>query len=86
MSEPWPTPSPPVRRLLRRGAELALQPRPEWVADVDAAALAGTRMEAIAADPVLAEGIRRTSTANLLHWAAANVKSPPKFVIAPPEA
>ncbi len=78
MNEPWPTPSPAVRRLLRRGAELALRPRPEWT--LDAAALAGTRMEAIAADPVLAEGVRRTTTANLLHWAAANVRSPGRRV------
>lgn len=80
MTEPWPTPSPPVRRLLRQAAELALRPRPEWTADIDAAALAGTRMEVIAADPVLAEGIRRTTTANLLHWAAANVKAPGRRV------
>lgn len=80
MTEPWPAPSPPVRRLLRQAAELALRPRPEWTADIDAAALAGTRMEVIAADPVLAEGIRRTTTANLLHWAAANVKAPGRRV------
>ncbi|AIY19316.1 PucR family transcriptional regulator [Pimelobacter simplex] len=72
----WPSSSPQVRELIRQGAEIALRLRPEWVAEIDSAALASPGMEAIAADPVLAEGIRRNTLANLRHWAAANVQAP----------
>lgn len=80
MDDPWPSPSRHVRDLIRRGAEQALHPHPDWVAEIDAAALSSTRMEAVAADPVLAQSIRRTTMANLLHWAAANVQSPGRRV------
>lgn len=72
----WPTPSPAVRELFRRGAELALDPRAEWVAELHTAALSGSGMRPVAEDPVLAEGARRANRANLLRWAAANVQRP----------
>ncbi|KGH45062.1 transcriptional regulator [Modestobacter caceresii] len=72
----WPTPSPAVRELFRRGAELALDPRAEWVAELHTAALSGSGMRPVAEDPVLAEGARRANRANLLRWAAANVERP----------
>ncbi|MFE5511576.1 PucR family transcriptional regulator [Streptomyces sp. NPDC056529] len=72
----WKPPSPRVRELIRRGAEIALDPRPEWLAELDAATLAGQAQQAVAADPVLAAGMRRTNRSNLLFWAASNVRAP----------
>ena len=76
MTASWPSPSPTVRELFRRGAEVALDPRADWVADVHTAALSGAGMRAVAEDPVLAASVRRANLANLLHWAAANVQRP----------
>ncbi|MFJ5230840.1 PucR family transcriptional regulator [Kitasatospora sp. NPDC088391] len=72
----WPPPSPRVRELIRRGAELALTPPAEWLAELDAAVLTGESRQQIAADPVLAAGTRRTNRSNLLFWAASNVRAP----------
>ncbi|MCK2215670.1 PucR family transcriptional regulator [Actinomadura sp. ATCC 31491] len=74
--QPWPPPSPRVRELIRRGAELALTPPAAWLAELDAATLTGAARRQIAADPVLAAGTRRINRANLLVWAAANVRAP----------
>ncbi len=76
VSDDWPAVSPPVRELFRRGAEVALDPRAAWVEEVHAAALGGSRMRPVAEDPVLAAATRRSTLANLLHWAAANVQHP----------
>jgi DNA-binding PucR family transcriptional regulator len=65
-----------VRELIRQGAEMALRPRAEWLAELDEATLAGEAMQQIATDPVLAAGTRRTNRSNLLFWAAANVRAP----------
>ena len=72
----WNPPSARVRELIRQGAEIALNPRPEWLAELDAATLAAEARQQIAADPVLAAGTRRTNRSNLLFWAAANVRAP----------
>ncbi|MFF0200864.1 PucR family transcriptional regulator [Streptomyces sp. NPDC005017] len=72
----WSAPSPRIRSLIRQGAEIALNPRPEWLAELDAATLAGETRKPIAADPVLSAGMRRANRANLLQWAAANVSAP----------
>ncbi|WP_328471133.1 PucR family transcriptional regulator [Actinoplanes sp. NBC_00393] len=72
----WELPSKPVRELIRRGAEIVLNPAPSWLAELDEAVLAGSNMQAIAADPVLAAGTRRTNRANLATWAAANINDP----------
>jgi DNA-binding PucR family transcriptional regulator len=72
----WPLPSARVQDLIRQGAEIALNPRPEWLAELDEATLAGEARKQIAADPVLAAGTRRTNRSNLVFWAAANVRSP----------
>ncbi|GAA3392910.1 PucR family transcriptional regulator [Cryptosporangium minutisporangium] len=69
-------PSTRVRELIRRGAEIALHPPGAWIEELYAAALGGERMRAIAEDPVLSEGARRTNVANVLHWAAANLQRP----------
>ncbi|MEW9549772.1 PucR family transcriptional regulator [Nonomuraea sp. NPDC050783] len=72
----WRAPSPRVRELIRRGAEIALNPPAEWLAELDAATLTGAARRQIAADPVLAAGTRRINRSNLLFWAAANVRAP----------
>ncbi|WP_245177344.1 PucR family transcriptional regulator [Geodermatophilus sp. DF01-2] len=69
-----------MRELFRRGAEVALDPRAEWVEELHAAALGGQRMRPVAEDPVLAAATRRANLANLLHWAAANVQHPGRRV------
>lgn len=79
-SQDWPELSPRVRELFRRGAEIALDPRADWVAELHEASLGGERMRPVADDPVLAEGTRRTNLANLMHWAASNVQRPGRRV------
>lgn len=76
MSEPWPSVSPAVRELIRRGASLIIDPPPEWVELLHEAALGGARMKAIADDPVLAAGTRQTNLANTMRWAHHNVLHP----------
>ncbi|RRO14205.1 PucR family transcriptional regulator [Saccharopolyspora rhizosphaerae] len=76
----WPRPSPRVRELFRRGAEIALNPHAEWVEELHAAALGGARVRLVAEDPALAAATRRANLANLLHWAAANVQDPGRRV------
>jgi DNA-binding PucR family transcriptional regulator len=77
---PWPRLSPQVAELFRRGAEIALDPRADWIEELHAAALGGDRMRPVAADPVLAEATKRANLANLLHWAAQNVRHPGRRV------
>ncbi|MFT4044656.1 MAG: helix-turn-helix domain-containing protein [Gordonia sp. (in: high G+C Gram-positive bacteria)] len=76
MRDAWPTPSPQVKDLIRRAATLISDPAPEWVDQLHAAALGGIRMKAVADDPVLAEGTRRTNLANALRWARHNIAHP----------
>lgn len=73
---PWPLPSPRVRELIRRGAEIALHPPDDWLDELDEATLSGSSRQQIADDPVLAAATRRTNRSNLLHWAAANLHAP----------
>ena len=72
----WDLPSPRVRELIRRGAELALHPPEDWLEELDEATLAGPIRRQVADDPVLAAATRRTNRSNLRHWAAANVRAP----------
>ena len=72
-SEP---PSDRVRELMRRGAQLVLNPPAAWLAELDAATLQGPLHAQIAEDPVLAAATRRANRSNLLFWAAANVQRP----------
>lgn len=71
----WERPSPRVAGLIRTGAQLLLDAREEVFAEVDAAVLADPE-DPIAADPTLAEAVRRNNHANLVHWASANVQDP----------
>jgi DNA-binding PucR family transcriptional regulator len=72
----WQTPSARAQELIRAGAEVALNPPAEWLAELDAATLATDTMRAIAEDPVLNAATRRTNRSNLLFWAAANLRAP----------
>jgi DNA-binding PucR family transcriptional regulator len=80
VADGWPIPSARIRELIRRGAEVALNPLPEWTAKMDAAIFSSDRMREIAEDPVLREGSRRSNVANVLHWATANVRHPGRRV------
>ncbi|PRY44478.1 PucR family transcriptional regulator [Umezawaea tangerina] len=73
---PWPRPPAHIRELIRRGAEIALNPPREWLDELDEATLAGESRRAVAADPVLNAATRQTNRSNLLFWAAANVGDP----------
>lgn len=72
----WDPPSPSVRELIRRAAEIALHPPAEWLEELDAATLSGRGRQQIAGDPVLAAAIRRTNRSNLLSWTTANLRAP----------
>ncbi|WP_409426717.1 PucR family transcriptional regulator [Mycobacterium sp. SMC-11] len=72
----WARPSEPVRELIRHGAQLMISAPPESLEELHEATLSAVYTQAMASDPVLAEGIRRSNRANLLHWAAANVSHP----------
>ena len=79
-NDQWPRLSAAGQQLFRRGAEIALDPRGEWLEELHAASLSGHRMRPIAEDPVLAAATRRANLANLRHWAAANVSDPGRRV------
>lgn len=76
MDRQWPVVSPRIRDLIRIGAELILDPPKEWIDELHEASLSGARMRAVAEDPVLAEGTRRTNWANTMRWASHNVDHP----------
>jgi DNA-binding PucR family transcriptional regulator len=78
----WEPPSQQVQELIRRGAEIVVKLPQEWLDEMNAATLASEYMRTIAGDPVLAEAIRRSNRANLLHWAAANISHPGEPVAA----
>ena len=69
-------PSERVRELIRRGAELVLNAQAEWLDELDQATLSAANVQELADDPVLNAATRRSTRANLLHWAAANVGDP----------
>ncbi len=72
----WERPSDRVRALLRQGAEIVVDAPQQWLEEIDEATLSATDMQVVADDPVLREATRRTNRANLLFWAAANVRDP----------
>src|SRR6185312_4093223 len=55
----WETPSVRVRELIRKGAQIVLDPPVAWLAELDEATLAGAHRAVIAQDPVLAAGRAR---------------------------
>lgn len=76
----WPECPPDIADLFRRGAEIVLDPRPEWVETLHAASLSGERMRPIAEDPVLAAAVKQANLANIRHWAASNLRRPGRRV------
>lgn len=70
----WKRPSEPVRELIRQCAQITVNPRAEWLEELDAEVLAAS--PAIAADPELAGAVSRSNRANLYFWGAANVRDP----------
>ncbi|KUN92527.1 PucR family transcriptional regulator [Streptomyces caeruleatus] len=76
MSDDWEMPSAAAQEIIRRGAEQALDPRPEWLPELNEAVLTNERLAETLSDPVLAERMRSSNLSNLLHWAAANVQRP----------
>jgi DNA-binding PucR family transcriptional regulator len=69
-------PSEPVRELMRRGAKMVLDAPSGWLDELDEAILSSPQLRTIADDPVLADSFRRANRANVLAWAAANVRDP----------
>ena len=72
----WERPSDRIRELIRHGAELVLNAQSEWLEEMDQATLSVANVQELADDPVLNAATRRSTRANLLHWAAANVSDP----------
>lgn len=72
----WDDPSPRTRELIRRAAETAVSSPEEWVGPVHEATLTAPSTAEIAADPALADAIRRANFDNLFAWATANVRAP----------
>ncbi len=71
---PWQRPSSRIRELIREGARRALNAGPEWIEELDRETVSAN--PTIANDPVLAKVVKRVNRANLVHWAAANVRHP----------
>lgn len=69
-------PSERVCELFRQGAQAIVNAPPQVLEDLHEATLSAVYTRALAEDPVLAEGIRRSNRSNLLHWAAANLSHP----------
>lgn len=70
----WAKPSPPVRELIRRCAQIVVNARPEWLQELDDAVLNAN--PAIGSDPELAAAVSRSNRANLFFWGTANVRDP----------
>lgn len=78
----WERPSERVCELIRQTAQALVSAPPEALDELHEATLSAAYTQAIASDPVLAEGIRRSNRSNLMHWAAANLSHPGEPVAA----
>lgn len=78
----WERPSERVCELIRQTAQVMVSVPPEALDELHEATLSAVYTQAIASDPVLAEGIRRSNRSNLMHWAAANLSHPGEPVAA----
>ncbi|MDT5068983.1 MAG: hypothetical protein QOK02_5138, partial [Mycobacterium sp.] len=73
-SMPWKRPSEPVRELIRQCAQITVNPRAEWLDELDAEVLSAC--PTIAGDPELAAAVSRSNRANMYFWGTANVRDP----------
>jgi DNA-binding PucR family transcriptional regulator len=73
-SMPWKRPSEPVRELIRQCAQITVNPRAEWLDELDAEVLSAS--PTIAGDPELAAAVSRSNRANMYFWGTANVRDP----------
>lgn len=80
MSDDWPIPSPQVAALIVEGVTQVITPRPEWLAELNAAALRAVRLDEIAQDPTMLQVILTINEANLAQWARSNAEAPGKRV------
>ncbi|OBF98014.1 PucR family transcriptional regulator [Mycolicibacter sinensis] len=78
----WERPSERVCELIQQTAQVMVSAPPEALDELHEATLSAVYTQAIASDPVLAEGIRRSNRSNLMHWAAANLSHPGEPVAA----
>lgn len=74
--ESWAEPSDRARVLIRQAADIAVQSPERWVDAVHDATLSAPSTAEIAADPALADALRRANFDNLYAWATANVRAP----------
>ncbi|OBK91187.1 PucR family transcriptional regulator [Mycolicibacter sinensis] len=78
----WERPSERVCELIQQTAQALVSGPPDALDELHEATLSAVYTQAIASDPVLAEGIRRSNRSNLMHWAAANLSHPGEPVAA----
>jgi DNA-binding PucR family transcriptional regulator len=71
----WELPSPRTAELIRQVITTMLAAPEALFDEVDAVTLADVD-PALSADPALADALRRTNRANLVHWAEANLRDP----------
>lgn len=70
----WKRPSEPVRELIRQCAQIVVNPRAEWLEEMDAEVLATSPI--LAGDPELAAAVSNSNRANMYFWGSANVRDP----------
>ncbi|MBY0287570.1 MAG: PucR family transcriptional regulator [Mycobacteriaceae bacterium] len=70
----WKQPSAHVRDLIRQCAQVVVNARPEWHAELDAGVLGAN--PTIASDPELAAAVSVSNRANMYFWGTANVRDP----------
>ncbi|OBK92319.1 hypothetical protein A5645_23820 [Mycobacterium asiaticum] len=66
--------APQTRELIRQGAWIALNPSPEWLAELDRATVAAN--PALAGDPTLAVAVSSSNRATLVHFATSHLRDP----------
>lgn len=65
-----------VAELIRAGVRAVIDAPPEWIDELNAAALSGAGMQPVAGDSQLLEVALRINAGNLSHWAAVNMVEP----------
>lgn len=73
---PWRVPSDAVAALIRSGVEAVLNAPPEWLSEMNDAAMHPAGMEGIVVDSDLRAVGLRINEGNLRHWAESNLADP----------